>query len=252
MDGCRARETRSRPRLNEATHVPPASRAESHWSLFIYFCSFLVLKIYDRTFATLLRLFTQANTSAEKMILVMKGLGFSHYSIVVLVCARGQLSEESATYWRPASTVAWEGAGRWLLPLCDWPEPEQITIWCTRRASTQECGCDPKCVTNVTDILSRSDSHPRHAYHLLYSSQCISFHRCPYCIAERFIGYIGSVFGIAVFTKGFDFWLHEKQEWLDFFKVKFLFFSLNNDYNHWVCLNQGPSFLGGESLYSVH
>lgn len=97
MDGSHA-HARSRPRLSEATHVPPANRAESRWSLFIYFRSFLVLKIYARTFATLLRLFTQANISAEKMILVMKGLEFSHYSTVVQVCARGQLSDESATY----------------------------------------------------------------------------------------------------------------------------------------------------------
>lgn len=76
IDGSHAHATRSRPRLSDAAHVQPADRAESRWSLFIYFCSFLVLKIYDRTFATLLRLFTQANTSAEKMILVMKGLGF--------------------------------------------------------------------------------------------------------------------------------------------------------------------------------
>lgn len=73
---CTCNTTRSRPRLSDAAHVQPADRAESRWSLFIYFCSFLVLKIYDRTFATLLRLFTQANTSAEKIILVMKGLGF--------------------------------------------------------------------------------------------------------------------------------------------------------------------------------
>lgn len=98
MDGSHAQSTRFRPKLSEATHVPPADRAESRWCLFIYFCSFLVLKIYDRTFATLLRLFTQAKTSAEKMILVMKGMRFSHYSTVVQVCARGNLYESSAAY----------------------------------------------------------------------------------------------------------------------------------------------------------
>ncbi len=96
IDGSHAHATRSRPRLSDAAHVQLADRAESRWSLFIYFCSFLVLKIYDRTFATLLRLFTQANTSAEKMILVMKGLGF----LIIALWYRSVLvlSDESAAY----------------------------------------------------------------------------------------------------------------------------------------------------------
>lgn len=58
------------------TSHQPIKQKTSGAYLFIYFCCFLVLKIYDRTFATLLRLFTQADKNAEKMILVMKGLGF--------------------------------------------------------------------------------------------------------------------------------------------------------------------------------
>lgn len=40
-----------RRKLNDAAHVPQTDRAETRLSLFIYFCSFLVMKIYDRAFA---------------------------------------------------------------------------------------------------------------------------------------------------------------------------------------------------------
>lgn len=71
--------TRCRRKLSDAAHVPQTDRAETPLSLFIYFCSFLVMKIYDRTFSTSRGLFTQANTNVETMILVLKGLRFSHY-----------------------------------------------------------------------------------------------------------------------------------------------------------------------------
>lgn len=98
---------RCRRWLGDAAHVPQTDRAETPLGLFIYFCSFLVMKIYDRTFATSRRLFTQANMSVETMILVLKDLRFSHYRESGTAVCLMSLS------WGGASSVA---AFDWLEP----------------------------------------------------------------------------------------------------------------------------------------
>lgn len=150
------------------TSQQPIKQKTSGASLFIYFCCFLVLEIYDRTFATLLRLFTQADTSAEKMILVMKGLGlFSLWH-----CGTG--------LWSSAMTLQVPERGwgfGWYCFVVGW-RAWLMNIWCSQRVSRQECRCDQECVTkrmlqlhsqgrSQAAFASVQRSHPLHAYHLV-------------------------------------------------------------------------------------